>query len=74
VTGEHVSKPTSLIINSPFAAPVQHWIPGADALQIKPERRPAGYEIFDIRNNTRRTEELTLVNRIRKRVDQWREV
>ncbi len=36
-------------------------------------RREAGYEIFDIRNNTRRTEPLTLVNSIRERVDAWRE-
>ena len=35
-------------------------------------RRPAGYEIFDIRNNTRRTESLALVNVIRERVDAWR--
>jgi type III restriction enzyme len=66
-------KRASLIINSPFLRPEQHWIKAQDeTLVIKPERRPAGYEIFDIRNNTRRTEELTLVNMIRARVDQWR--
>lgn len=69
-----MSKPKSLIINSPFDKPAQHWVEKRDGqLAIKPERRPAGYEIFDIRNNTRRTEELTLVNTIRGRVDQWRD-
>jgi type III restriction enzyme len=67
-----VSKPKSLIINSPFVCPQQHWVPGVGALEIKPERRPAGYEIFDIRNNTRRFVELKLVNTIRGRVEQWR--
>lgn len=52
--------------------PQQHWVPSAGGLEIKPERRPAGYEIFDIRNNTRRFVELNLVNTIRGRVDQWR--
>ena len=31
-----------------------------------------GYEIFDTRQNTRRTQTLDLVNRIRERVDAWR--
>lgn len=66
--------PPSLIINSPFVRPQQHWVDDkAGGLTIKPERRPAGYEIFDVRNNTRRTEELTLVNTIPHRVDQWRD-
>ena len=39
---------------------------------IKPERRPASYEVFDARNNTKRTEVLDAVNTIRARVDQWR--
>jgi type III restriction enzyme len=68
-----MEKPRSLIINSPFLRPAQHWVEAkGGALLVKPERRPAGYEIFDIRNNTRRTEELKLVNIIRDRVDQWR--
>jgi type III restriction enzyme len=67
-----VTKPKSLIINSPFVCPQQHWVPSVGALEVKPERRPAGYEIFDIRNNTRRFVELKLVNTIRGRVDQWR--
>lgn len=65
--------PKSLIINSPYETPRQHWQQARDgSLDIVSERRPAGYEIFDIRNNTRRTESLTLVNEIRKRVDDWR--
>lgn len=66
--------PPSLIINSPFVRPEQHWVEDkGGALTIKAERRPAAYEIFDVRNNTRRTEELPLVNTIRRRVDQWRD-
>ena len=69
-----MTKLASLIINTPFVKPAQHWTEKADGtLTIKPVRRPAGYEIFDVRNNTRRTEELTLVNVIRGRVDQWRD-
>lgn len=65
--------PKSLIINSPYEAPRQHWQQARDgSLDILPVRRPAGYEIFDIRNNTRRTEPLTLVNEIRMRVEEWR--
>lgn len=37
-----------------------------------PKRRSAGYEIFDVRNNTRRTEDLVLVNAIRMRLEEWR--
>ena len=63
----------SLIINSPYACPTQHWVEGkAGKLEIKPERRPASYEVFDARHNTKRTEALELVNTIRARVDQWR--
>lgn len=66
--------PPSLIINTPFLRPSQHWIEGSGgSLTIKSERRPAAYEIFDVRNNTRRTEPLALVNKIRERVDQWRD-
>jgi len=68
-----MSPPASLIINSPFSRPAQHWVEGkAGALAVKAERRPAAYEIFDVRNNTRRTQPLLLVNTIRERVDQWR--
>lgn len=69
-----VTKPKSLIINTPFVCPQQHWAPKQDGtLEIVPERRPASYEVFDARNNTRRTEKLELVETIRGRVDQWRE-
>ncbi len=64
----------SLIINTPFVCPAQHWVEGKSGkLEIKPERRPASYEVFDARNNTKRTEVLDLVNTIRARVDAWRE-
>lgn len=63
----------SLIINKPFGCPQQHWVEGKGGkLEIKPERRPASYEVFDVRNNTKRVETLDLVNTIRGRVDQWR--
>ena len=65
--------PKSLIINSPYEAPARHWLQARDGtLTINESRRPAGYEIFDIRNNTRRTEPLDKVNEIRGRVDAWR--
>lgn len=64
----------SLIINKPWERPAQHWVEGKGGkLEVKPERRPASYEVFDARNNTKRTEALDLVNTIRARVDQWRE-
>ncbi len=69
-----MSRLTSLIINSPYERPTRHWEQARDgSLTLVHGRRPAGYEIFDIRNNTRRTKELTLVNAIRERVDAWRE-
>lgn len=64
----------SLIINKPWQRPDKHWVEGKGGkLEIKPERRPASYEIFDARNNTKRTEILDMVNTIRSRVDRWRE-
>ncbi len=63
----------SLIINSPYKAPTQYWQQARDgSLTQVAERRPAGYEIFDVRYNTKRTEPLDLVNAIRGRVDEWR--
>jgi len=63
----------SLIISSPFECPTHHWHrAGDDELELREGRRPAGYEIFDTRNNTVRRVELELVNRIRERVDAWR--
>lgn len=55
----------SLILNSPYAAPTRHWTPDkGGALVDTVGRRPASYEIFDIRNNTRRSEPLERVNAI----------
>ncbi len=69
-----MTAPKSLIINSPYDAPSRHWQQARDGtLTLVEARRPAGYEIFDIRNNTRRTEPLDKVNEIRGRVDAWRE-
>jgi type III restriction enzyme len=65
--------PKSLIINSAYERPERHWQqPRESSLILVDQRRAAGYEIFDIRNNTRRTESLDLVNAIRERVDAWR--
>ena len=65
--------PTSLIINSPFVEPQQHWAENTDrTLRREPKRRPAGYEIIDTRENTRRQVQIPLVDDIRKRVSQWR--
>ncbi|RJP40422.1 MAG: type III restriction endonuclease subunit R [Desulfobacteraceae bacterium] len=68
------NSPSSLIINSPYVRPTRYWEedPKTDAFHLRDGRRPAGYEIFDPRTNTRRTITLELVNRIRERVDQWR--
>lgn len=63
----------SLILNSPYTAPARHWQPGSGGALVEAAgRRPASYEIFDIRNNTRRSEALDQVNEIRGRVDAWR--
>ena len=60
--------------NSPFERPTHHWRRVSDQrLELVEGRRPAGYEIFDTRNNTVRSVELELVNRIRERVDEWRD-
>lgn len=64
----------SLIINSPFETPAQHWEQAAagKGLVLQQGRRPAGYELYDTRNNTRRVVPLDMVNQIRTRVDDWR--
>lgn len=68
-----MAQPHSLIVNSPYAAPTHHWRrEGQDHFSLVAGRRPAGYEIFDTRNNTLRPVDLPLVNRIRSRVDEWR--
>jgi type III restriction enzyme len=69
-----MSKAKSLIISSPFGRPTHHWQRKSDnKLQLMDGRRPAGYEIFDTRANTVRAVQLDLVNRIRERVDAWRD-
>lgn len=74
MSDETATAPQSLIINSPYDRPAQHWEqdPHGRVLQVTKGRRNAGYEIVDTRTNTRRVEELELVNRIRPRVDDWR--
>jgi type III restriction enzyme len=63
----------SLIINSPYEKPTRHWKQRSDqTLELVDERRPAGYEIFDPHTKRHWSEEITLVNKIRKRVDSWR--
>ncbi len=68
-----MTTPKSLILNSPYDRPELHWRNDQGNLKLEHGRRPAGYEIFDTRNNTRRTESLDRVNAIRERVDAWRE-
>ena len=67
-----MTTPRSLILNSPYEVPRFFWREDRGNLTLEHGRRAAGYEIFDTRNNTRRTEPLELVNRIRERVDAWR--
>mgnify|MGYP003600669520 CR=1 FL=1 len=65
---------TSLIINSAFAEPRQHWAENTDrTLRLEPKRRAAGYEIIDTRENTRRQVPIPLVDDIRQRVNEWRD-
>lgn len=69
-----MTAPRSLIISSPFQRPTHHWRRAGDhKLELQEGRRPAGYEVFDTRNNTVRGVELELVNRVRERVDAWRD-
>jgi len=69
-----VTAPRSLIINSPYERPVFHWQQGiGTTLALVHGRRAASYEVIDTRNNTRRVEALDQVNRIRERVDAWRD-
>lgn len=44
-----------------------------DRFVINESRRPASYDIINPTKNSKRTEELELVNRIRERVNEWRE-
>lgn len=68
-----MTRPSSLIVNTPYECPTRHWQQARDGtLTLVDGRRSAGYEIIDTRNNTRRTEPLDLVNAIRERVEAWR--
>ncbi len=65
--------PASLIINSPYERPARHWGQTTTGSLVEVStRREAGYEIYDTRSNTRRVENLPLVNMIRERIDAWR--
>lgn len=68
-------KPTSLIINSPYLKPDRYWDQDDNGklLSIRSGRRPAAYELYDTRTNTRRVEKLERVNAIRERLDSWRD-
>ncbi len=68
------NSPTSLVINSPYDCPVQYWDQDRDGKVTSTVngRRPAAYEQYDTRNNTKRVELLETVNRIRQRLDEWR--
>jgi len=64
----------SLIINKPTERPNKYWDKVNDGtLELRHDRRPASYEIINTVDQTRRVEEIELVNVIRERVDQWRE-
>ena len=67
--------PSSLIINSPYEKPARYWDQDENGklLTVTQGRRPAAYELYDTRTNTRRIEKLELVNAIRERVDAWRD-
>ena len=69
-----MAAPQSLIVNSAFTEPQQHWAENTDrTLRLEPARRAAGYEIIDTRENTRRQVPIPLVDDIRQRVREWRE-
>ena len=68
-------KLSSLIINSPYLKPDRYWDQDDNGklLSIRSGRRPAAYELYDTRTNTRRVEKLERVNAIRERLDSWRD-
>ncbi len=69
-----MTSPKSLIINSPYDSPRRHWQQGTGTqLNLVEGRRAAAYEVIDTRNNTRRIESLDTVNRIRERMDAWKQ-
>ncbi|MBO8129234.1 MAG: DEAD/DEAH box helicase family protein [Peptococcaceae bacterium] len=68
-----------LIINSPYEKPTRHWSYNREKREfnLKKGRRPAGYVIASGKSKSFDDPgifiELPLVNKIRKRVDDWRE-
>jgi len=68
-----------LIINSPYEMPTRHWSYNREKREFKlaQGRRPAGYVVASGRSKSFDDPgifiELPLVNKIRKRVDSWRE-
>ncbi len=72
-------KPSSLIINSPYSAPSEHWqfVEEGKPLKLVGGRRQAGYMIADPKAKPYQDkgifEPLPLANQIRQRVDGWRE-
>ena len=74
-----MSIPSSLIINSPFSVPSQHWrfVAHETPLDLEEGRREAGYMVSDPKakphQDIGRFVSLPLVNKIRKRVDAWRD-
>ena len=71
MTTSTISNNQSLIINSPYEIPDQHWKFGKDeSRQIVQDRREAGYMVGQ--NNTGTFKKIELVNKIRNRVNEWR--
>ncbi len=72
-------KPTSLIVNSPYEKPTQHWSYNRDhrEFSLVESRRPAGYLIASQGSQAFDDPgifiEIPLVNQIRPRVKAWRE-
>jgi type III restriction enzyme len=62
-----------LIVNTPYDPPQRHWHQTQDKrFKLVEERREAGYFITDTRYNPHKPVLLELVNKIRKRVEEWR--
>ncbi len=74
-----MSASESLIINSPYTAPSQHWVfvEEGQPLDLADGRRQAGYMVADPRARAHQDRgvfvPLPLVNQIRKRVGAWRD-
>ncbi len=69
----------SLVLNSPYTAPSEHWIfvEEGQPLELEEGRRRAGYMVADPKARPHQDRgvfvELPLVNQIRQRVDAWRD-